>query len=421
LTTTEVLAATVRRTLMHKMKVGMFDPLEDQPWAKLTADDMGSDKHMQVSYEAALQGMVLLKNNGVLPIATNSKVAVVGPVGSETTGLFSDYTNPEATDSIKAAITRVNGASTTAADGVAVTGSDTKGVAAALDLVKQADTVVLVLGQTKKQEHEGMDRGDTKLPGIQEAFAQQVLTAAGKKPVVLVLCNGGIVSFDSLVKPASAIVEAFNPAHKGPQALADQLFGKENRWGKLPVTIYPESYTKSIDIKDYSFTKAPGRGYRYYNGTALFQFGEGLSLTTFSHDCKATSSGAKDLAFQCTVTNRGQRAGDEVLQVYHTVSDEIRQKVNHPVPIRKLIEFERVSLAKGASTSVTFSVPRTRLAVTNTDGDYALYKGSHTITFSRGTGRSTDTSLIVQVDKDSLEKNNHEDPGLPPKAALEYV
>ena len=415
LTTTAVLAATVRRTLLQKMKLGLFDPLEAQGWTRLTDRDMGSAAHMQVSYEAALQGMVLLKNAGALPLAPNSHVAVVGPLGSQTVGLFSDYAEPAATDSIKAAITRVNGASTAAADGVSVTGRDTAGVAAALDLVKGAEVVVLVLGLTRSEEHEGIDRQDTRLPGLQEAFAHQVLDAAGRRPVVLVLCNGGVVSIDSLVPRAAAIVEAFSPAHKGPQALADLLFGKANRWGKLPVTIYPADYAGGIDIREYSFTKPPGRGYRYYSGAALFRFGEGLSLTTFSHACSAGGVAGANLTFRCTVTNTGAREGDEVVQLYHRVSDAIRRAADHPIPLRKLVEFERVSLGKGASTSVQFSLPRQRLAVTNGAGDYVLYKGWHTIVFSRGTGN--DTSVDVRIDGDVLFRNNHEDPGLPPKFA----
>ena len=86
-------------------------------------------------------------------------------------------------------------------------------------------------------------------------------------PVVLVLCSGGVVSFDDLVAPSAAIIEAFNPVDQGTQALADSIFGGENRWGKLPVTIYPAGYTKALDaagagIADYSFSKGPGRGYR---------------------------------------------------------------------------------------------------------------------------------------------------------------
>lgn len=90
----------------------------------------------------------------------------------------------------------------------------------------------------------GIDRKDTLLPGLQSSFALQVLKAAGSKPVVLTLCNGGILSIDELVSPAPAIIEAFNPARMGAGALADLIFGHENRWGKLPVTVYPGPWSE---------------------------------------------------------------------------------------------------------------------------------------------------------------------------------
>merc|ERR1712113_314413 len=99
-----------------------------------------------------------------------------------------------------------------------------------------------------------------------------------------------------------------------------------------------------------------------------------MSLTNFSHDCSLGVDAGNNISFRCTVKNVGKREGDEVLQVYHSVSEAIRNNVDHPVPFRKLVEFERVSLAPGASTSIVFDIPRERLAVTNSEGDYALYK-----------------------------------------------
>ena len=259
---------------------------------------------------------------------------------------------------------------------------------------------------THAQEHEGIDRADTLLPGLQESFALQVFAAAAthSTPVVLVLVNGGVVSIDALVAPAAAIVEAFNPVDHGTRAIAESLFGGANRWGKLPVTLYGKDYTKDLDaagagISNYgaihppvarsppcvtssitpgplwhnclpdtlpppppaaSFAKGPGRGYRYYTGTPLFPFGWGLSLTQFSHAClkaepgppaTADASDASDAStddvpfrFSCTVTNEGPLAGDEVLLVYHRVSAAIRARIGaaHPVPFKDLVGFQRV-------------------------------------------------------------------------------
>jgi hypothetical protein len=96
----------------------------------------------------------------------------------------------------------------------------------------------------------------------QEEFAHQVLALG--KPTVLVLVNGGIISINTLVKPMAAIVEAFNPALRGAEALFLSLFGEANRWGRLPVTVYPAEYINEVDMYSFDMTKPPGRTYRYY-------------------------------------------------------------------------------------------------------------------------------------------------------------
>lgn len=111
-----------------------------------------------------------------------------------------------------------------------------------------------------------MDRHDTLLPGQQTNFSLQVIAAAAAagKPCVVVLISGGILSIDELVAPAPAIVDAFNPAQAGPKALAQTLFGLENRWGKLPVTIYPGNYSGLQRIQEMSLTTVPGRSFVQY-------------------------------------------------------------------------------------------------------------------------------------------------------------
>eukprot|EP01050_Picozoa_sp_SAG11_P034264 SAG11_NODE_12027_length_725_cov_1.142173_2_plen_117_part_00 len=114
---------------------------------------------------------------------------------------------------------------------------------AALQLAAAAEAVVLVLGIDKTIEHEGVDRCDIRLPGLQEAFGLQVLGLG--KPTVLVLTNGGPLAVDGLVAGSAAIVEAFNPGFNALQ-LAQSLFGVHNRFGKLPYTIYDSNYTAQV-------------------------------------------------------------------------------------------------------------------------------------------------------------------------------
>lgn len=127
--------------------------------------------------------------------------------------------------------------------------------------------------------------------------------------------------------------------------------------------------------------RGPG-SYRYYNGTALFTFGQGLSYTQFELSCTA----AAQLSFSCSVKNTGSVAGDEVVQVFHSVSSAIRTAAKHPVPIRRLVDFGRVSLAAGASATLQFTLPKERLALVTASGASMLYAGEHTLTFTRGHG-----------------------------------
>jgi hypothetical protein len=378
----------VERTFMQKMLVGLFDPPEGNPWAKLGLDDMNSSHSQQVAHEAALQSFVLLKNDkGTLPLKLGSNVAVVGTLATTASLYNSDYAvagMPPNSPSIADAVTALNhkhGGVTVSATGVTQIGADydISGAMDSLAMVAAADATVLVLGITKQDEHEGIDRANTLLPAAQETYAKQVFAAAAGKPVVLVLISGGILSIDDLVTPAPAIVDAFNPAQAGPVALAQTLFGLENRWGKLPVTIYPGSYSSQLKIQDMAFTTSPGRGYRYYSGTPLFEFGSGLSLTTFTHSCACDKLGPTDIyiSCKCNVKNTGPMVGDEVVMVFDALSAPIRASIgsSHPVPIKRLVGFERTRVPPGGSATVDFNIPKVSLSLVTADGSKKLYLG----------------------------------------------
>jgi len=408
---TEVrLDEAVRRSFRVLYKVGRFDSPARTEWSKFGLQTLNSSMHQQISYEAALQSLVLLKNDGIggvqseqtLPLKPGIRVAVVGPQGVTRSGLLSDYAadqicfsgDDHCIGSIAEGIAAANvGGSTTSAQGVEVNSNKTDGIQAALDIAAKADAVVLVLGNDKTIEHEGIDRTDTALPGLQADFAKQVFNL--NKTTVLVLTNGGALAIDAFIQrpkinlpsgakqPGYAIVEAFNPAVLGGRAIGASLFGYENRWGKLPITMYPHSYIKEQSMVNYDMSIAPGRTYKYYQGTPLFRFGFGLSLTTFRlSTCTRNPSPEGEYSLNCKVSNTGAMTGDEVLQVYHIAQDI--GKVDHPLPKRALVEFERVTLAPGASTLVSFTLSAEALQVVNKHGEHKLYPGTHRLIISRG-------------------------------------
>ena len=203
---------------------------------------------------------------------------------------------------------------------------------------------------------------------------------------MLVVVNGGAVAIDAYVEKSAAIVEAFYPNQAGAAALGPAFFGDSNRWGKLPLTLYPASYASQLTIEDMEMranetTGYPGRSYRYYTGDALFEFGDGLSYTTFETACSSNETDINVTAAKitCTVTNTGSRAGDEVVMLFHrppVASHGQKQR-----PIRRLLDFERLSIDAGVMEQVIFVVNASSLALPSEEGSGAktpsVFSGTH--------------------------------------------
>lgn len=418
--TQATLDTALRRGLRQRFQVGLFDPLAQQPYAAIPLGAINATAHADANLDAALQALVLLKNDGgALPLAPGARLAVVGPHATSH-NLFSDYAgdlqcwnDPQRTryciPTIGDWLARANaGGTTTVQAGVGISSSNVTGVPAALAAVAAADVVVLCLGIDTTIEHEGVDRSSVALPGLQDQFAAQVLAAAGERRVVLVLVNGGMVAVDAIAPRAAAVVEAFYPAARGAEALARALFGEHNRWGKLPVTIYRAAYMASISLMDMNMTSYPGRTYRYmHNDTmALFPFGFGLSYTTFSLACAAAIDTGAAFNVMCTLRNTGAMDGDEVVLAYHQPGAAVRAIAEklHPVPKRRLVAFERAHVAAATgkliaainnSVTLTFSIAKADLQLTTADGSRRTYPGLHYLVFSRGHG--TNVTLPVTL------------------------
>lgn len=244
LTNASAIMTSVRRALKPLFRVGLFDDIP--AWPALGQNDIASAAHVQIRDEAASQSFVLLKHtNNVLPLRSGVRIAVIGPQANST-GLFSDYfgddvcwsahphyqSNTTCATTIAAAVGALNiGGVTTTRPGVGVSSKNTSMISEALEAGSLADIIILALGIDKSIEREGTDRTNITLPGLQESFALQVLDLG--KPTIVVLTNGGPLAIESLVPRSSAIIEAFNPGFGAPM-LARALFGKDNRWGKLP-------------------------------------------------------------------------------------------------------------------------------------------------------------------------------------------
>jgi beta-glucosidase len=255
--------------------------------------------------------------------------------------------------------------------------------AEALDVAKQADAVVLVLGLSSQLEGEEMtvhepgflggDRTDIGLPARQQKLLEAVVSTG--KPVVLVLFNGSALAVNWAQEHVPAIVEAWYPGEEGGAAIADVLFGDYNPGGRLPVTFY-KSVAQLPPFENYGME---GRTYRYFKGDPLYPFGFGLSYTKFMYNNLKLSStnvqAGEGLTVSADVQNVGDRKGDEVVQVYLSHSG-----ASVPVPIRSLAGISRISLNPGEKRTVTFALTPEQLSVIDNGGRRVVEPGEFSVT-----------------------------------------
>lgn len=273
----------------------------------------------------------------------------------------------------------------------------------AINIAKEADAVVLVLGLSPQLEGEEMnvrepgflggDRTDIQLPARQHGLLEAV--AATGKPIVLVLMSGSALAVNWADFHVDAIVQAWYPGEEGGAAIADVLFGDYNPAGRLPVTFY-----KSVDqLPPFENYAMDGRTYRFFKGQPLYPFGHGLSYTKFKYSSINISSprvkSTDKVTVSATVENAGDRAGDEVVQLYVT---DLQASVR--VPIRSLAGVERVHLKPRERRVISFTLePRQLSVITDAGrvvvepGDFKVSVGGKQSGFT-GSANAATTTLV---------------------------
>lgn len=268
----------------------------------------------------------------------------------------------------------------------------------AVSTARQADAVIMVLGISPALEGEEMkvsvegfrggDRTDINLPKAQEDLLKAV-NATGK-PVVLVLLNGSALAVNWAERHVPAILDAWYPGEEGGTALADVLFGDDNPSGRLPITFY-KSVAQLPPFEDYGMQ---GRTYRYFKGEPLYPFGHGLSYTTFGYSGLKVTPQRIGIEGRATVSvavrNTGQRAGEEVVQLY------LRAPVsNVPRPIKELKDFQRVTLAPGESKTVAFVLTPDKLSTLDQNMNRTVEPGRFDVMVGTSSARYQSAKLEV--------------------------
>ncbi len=384
--------ASVRRVLNAKYRLGLFD----DPYRYCKGGDAHqaamtlTPEHRAAARRIAQKSMVLLENEGeVLPLSKSiGTLAVIGPLADEPWGMLGNWVGigrPEdAVTPLKALRAAFDGRMRlVVAKGADIDSADTSRIEAAVRAARGADAVVMFLGEHPEMSAEANNRTSLDLPGVQEQLALAV--AATGKPVVAVLLNGRPLSIGALQGKVPAILEAWFPGVEGGNALVDVLFGDANPSGKLPVT-FPRNVGQVPIYHAHKNTGRPPRAGEKYTSkyidvpwTPLYPFGHGLSYTTFRYDAPQV---AKPMLAQndprqqvsVRVTNSGQRAGTEVVQLY--LRDDVASVTR---PVRELRGFRRVELQPGESRTVTFELGFDDLSMLDGNMQRVVEPGTFTV------------------------------------------
>jgi len=366
-----VIDEAVSRILRAKFLLGLFEnPYVDVRDTSLLFD---TSEDRRLALEAARESMVLLKNNGILPLRKDIKaIAVVGPNADNARNLHGDYSftaHLRCEEPAVPTVTVLTGiknkvskeTSIYYARGCGISDGSKDGFKEALEAAEKSDVVIAVVGERSGLSNDDVsgehrDRADIRLPGVQEELIEMLCETG--KPVVVVLVNGRPLSLRRIVDKCSAILEAWLPGEEGGNAVADVLFGDYNPGGKLPVS-FPQ-HVGQIPV-NYGRRRSSFGDYVFSSSKPLFPFGHGLSYTIFEYSSLSISpekigpAGRVEISFD--VKNVGDKKGDEVVQLY--IQDEVASVTR---PAMELKGFKRVTLEPGEKKRVTFRLSVDQLA-----------------------------------------------------------
>ena len=378
----------VSRILTIKARVGLFD---DPLLGTKASGEVGSVSSRKLALEAARESLVLLKNEGAtLPLARGTRVLVAGPTADSMPALNNGWTltwqgnRAQLFPPDRLTIRRALEARLGAAQVSFVPGADFEkeiDVNAAVSAARNADVVVLCLGEGSYAETPG-NIDDLTLPEAQLRLAD-ALAAAGK-PIVLVLVEGRPRIVRTVVGRARAILLALNPGAEGGTAIADLLFGEVNPSGKLPIT-YPR-YPNALRTYDHKAFEEQDQSFGLKAFQPQFEFGFGLSYTTFEYSGLTVSAGAGPRAttVSATVANTGTRAGAEVVQLY--LSPRVASLTP---PVKRLKRFVKIALAPGERREVRFDLARDDFSFIRADGKSVVEPGPFGVTIGTLRGEVT--------------------------------
>lgn len=405
----ELINDAVRRILTKKYELGLFD----DPYKFSNADrekrTLNRPEHIEASRDMAKKSIVLLKNEGqVLPLSKDLKtITLIGPLvksEKDMQGFWSiDWGKEDHLVSLFEGMQ--NAAGTTKllyAKGCEIQDSSTAGFAEAVAAARQADVVVMAVGEKADMSGEAKSRANIHIPGVQEALIKAI--HATGKPVVVLMMAGRPLVFNWTADHVPAIVYTWWLGSQAGNAIADVLYGRYNPSGKLPMT-FPRSEGQIPIYYNFLNTGRPApsdtetnyrSGYIDMVKSPKYAFGHGLSYTTFAYSdlklSKQTMGKSDSVTISFTLTNTGKVAGEEVAQLY------IRDVVARPVrPVKELKGFQKVMLQPGERKTINFTLNADKLSFYDDKLEWIVQPGEFRIMIG---GASDDIKLEESLNLD---------------------
>ena len=396
----------VRRVLRVKYALGLFD----DPYRHCTPEREKSNiltpANIAASREAGRRSIVLLKNSGgLLPLRKDIRsLAVIGPLADDRADLLGPWDALGRPADVVTLLEAIHSAVSPAtkilyAKGCSIEGTDRGGFAAAVESARNADAVIIALGESREMSGEASSRSTLAIPGLQNELLESVASAG--KPVILVLMNGRPLAIPWAEEHAGAIVESWFLGIRSGNAIADVLFGEYNPSGKLPVT-FPRTVGQVPYYYNHKNSGRPANDAEKYTSryidlpsSPLYPFGFGLSYTTFDYSGLALSPGVIDTSGTVTVSvsvkNTGTRPGEEVVQFY------VRQDFGSVTrPVKELKGFERIALAPGESRQVKFLLRGSDLRMYDAAMRHVVEPGTYTVFVGTNSRDVTELHFSVQ-------------------------
>lgn len=390
----------LRRILRVKFSLGLFDKNKK----RLPRSIIGSKEHIEINHRLARESLVLLENDGTLPLKSAPKtIAVIGPNADNIKAQYGDWTffsHPDPhPDAIPAGdvYTVLRGMKTVFGSskiryckGCGIHSSEEDDISSAVETAKACDVTVFVCGDDLSLNGETRDRANLELSGRQNELFD-ALKQTGK-PIVTVLINGKPLCIENVAKRSNAVIEMFNGGDLGGLATAELIAGKFCPGGKLPIS-FPRA---SGQVPCYYNHLSGWHGGKYVDAEAgpLYSFGYGLSYTSFEYSAMTLSKGtatAKDtIDVSVTVTNTGSCDGAETVQLYYR--DEISSVMQ---PVIQLCGFEKVEIKAGKSKKVTIPLKISDLAIVHPDLKTYVEPGKFTIYIGKSAEENLSAPLTI--------------------------